>query len=70
VGLWPAEEAVLTDRMLQSQLGADHYVTSLRQAVEACLDEAGRPAEEQAPGVPRLPGLAAGSGAVPVGAPG
>ena len=56
--------------MLQSQLGADHYVTSLREAVEACLEEAGRPAEEQAPGVPRLPGLAAGSGAVPVGAPG
>ena len=70
VGLWPAEEAVLTDRTLQSQLGADHYVTSLREAVEACLEEAGRPAEEQAPGVPRLPGLAAGSGAVPVGAPG
>ena len=61
---------MLTDRMLQGQIGADHYVTSLREAVEACLEEAGRPAEEQAPGVPRLPGLAAGSGAVPVGAPG
>jgi hypothetical protein len=71
VGLWPAEEAVLTDRTLQGQLGADHYVTSLREAVEACLEEAGRPADEPAaPAVPRLLGLAAGSGAVPAGSPG
>ena len=26
--LWPAEEAVLSDRTLQGRIGADHYVTS------------------------------------------
>ena len=37
VGLWPAEDAVLSDPAMRSQIGADHYVSSLREAVEACL---------------------------------
>ena len=38
VGLWPMEDAVLSDRFIQNQIGADAYVSSLRQAVEACLE--------------------------------
>jgi hypothetical protein len=37
VGLWPAEEAVLKDRQLQKAVGADHYTSSLREAVTVCL---------------------------------
>jgi predicted PurR-regulated permease PerM len=51
VGLWPSDEPVLTDAQLQSQIGADLYVATLRDAVQACLDRAtgAEPAEE--PGV-------------------
>jgi hypothetical protein len=42
VGLWPAEEAVLRDRQVQAALGADLYTTSLREAVNACLEAARR----------------------------
>ena len=38
VGLWPMEDAVLSDKFIQNQIGADAYVSSLRQAVEACLE--------------------------------
>ncbi|MCJ2053802.1 AI-2E family transporter [Methylobacterium sp. J-070] len=37
VGLWPVGEKVLTDAATGRQLGADVYVSSLRDAVEACL---------------------------------
>jgi hypothetical protein len=37
VGLWPLGEKVLSDAALGRQVGADVYVSSLRQAVEACL---------------------------------
>nr|WP_294557168.1 AI-2E family transporter [uncultured Rhodopila sp.] len=40
VGLWPAEQSVLTDDRLRAAMGADVYVGSLREAVEACLDAA------------------------------
>jgi predicted PurR-regulated permease PerM len=40
VGLWPAEEAVLKDRQLQAMVGADHYTSSLRETVTACLSAA------------------------------
>lgn len=40
VGLWPAEDEVLKDKAMQTALGADHYVTSLRAAVDACVAEA------------------------------
>jgi hypothetical protein len=36
VGLWPAEDSVLSDKALQAQIGADHYTTTLRAAVDAC----------------------------------
>jgi predicted PurR-regulated permease PerM len=40
VGLWPVGERVLTDVALGREVGADAYVSSLRDAVEACLREA------------------------------
>ena len=47
VGLWPAEEAVLTDESLRAAIGADYYVTSLREALKAAL-EAARAAAQKA----------------------
>ena len=40
VGLWPADDAILTDEELRSAVGANHYVTNLREAVAACIGEA------------------------------
>lgn len=37
VGLWPVGEKVLSDAVLGRELGADIYVSSLRDGVEACL---------------------------------
>jgi predicted PurR-regulated permease PerM len=37
VGLWPVGEKVLTDAAIGRQVGADFYVSSLRDGVEACL---------------------------------
>ncbi|UHC15457.1 AI-2E family transporter [Methylobacterium currus] len=38
VGLWPADDAVLSDPGARASLGADHYAVSLREGVEACLE--------------------------------
>src|SRR5271165_1225777 len=40
VGLWPAEDTVLKDERLRSAVGADYYASSLRDAVNACLEAA------------------------------
>ncbi|MCK1307632.1 AI-2E family transporter [Bradyrhizobium sp. 45] len=40
VGLWPTEDDVLKDRQIQAVIGADYYVTSLRDAVNVCVSEA------------------------------
>jgi hypothetical protein len=40
VGLWPIEQAILTDDRLRTAVGADAYTSSLRETVEACLDAA------------------------------
>ena len=37
VGLWPAEDAILQDRELRQTVGADYYVSTLREAVEGCV---------------------------------
>ena len=37
VGLWQADQAALDDERLRAAIGADHYVTSLRDAVAACV---------------------------------
>ncbi|MHC2109142.1 AI-2E family transporter [Methylobacterium sp. CM6246] len=41
VGLWPVGEKVLTDAAIGREIGADVYVSSLRDGVEACLRHAG-----------------------------
>jgi len=40
VGLWPAEQQILADERLRTAVGADIYTSSLREAVEACLEAA------------------------------
>lgn len=45
VGLWPADDAVLRDENLRKAIGADRYVTSLREAVAACLEVAHKASE-------------------------
>jgi predicted PurR-regulated permease PerM len=37
VGLWPADDNVLRDQSLRTMVGADHYVSSLRDGVVCCL---------------------------------
>src|SRR5690606_34368486 len=37
VGLWPAEDAVLKSEAMRATLGADYYVSSMRDAVVQCL---------------------------------
>ena len=41
VGLWPVGEKILTDAAIGREVGADVYVASLRDGVEACLRMAG-----------------------------
>jgi hypothetical protein len=48
VGLWPAEDRILTDSGLRRTIGADDYVTSLREALSACLQAARAAAGERA----------------------
>ena len=36
-GLWPQGEAVLTEPQAQKALGADRYVASMREAIDASL---------------------------------
>ena len=56
VGLWPAEEAILKDESLRASIGADVYVTTLREAVLGCLDVATKPAKAvDADGMPVRP---------------
>jgi hypothetical protein len=40
VGLWPAEDSALKDVRLKGQIGANYLTTSLREAVNACVDAA------------------------------
>jgi hypothetical protein len=53
VGVWAAEDAFLKDQTARRQMGADLYVTSLREAVNACL-AAAHGADPAAPPAPRL----------------
>jgi predicted PurR-regulated permease PerM len=40
VGIWPADDPILRDQAMRAALGADHYVSSLRDAVSACVGAA------------------------------
>jgi len=47
-GLWPPGDAVLTEPQVQTALGGDRYVASLRQAIDASVDAlSDRPASQQ-----------------------
>jgi predicted PurR-regulated permease PerM len=49
-GLWPQDEAVVADTQLQKSIGADRYVASLREAIDAALAALGDPpAPEERP---------------------
>ena len=41
VGLWQAESDVVNEDRLKSVIGADHYTTSLREAVQSCVTRSG-----------------------------
>ncbi len=43
VGLWPAEDATLTNKNTQASLGADYFTSSLDQAVSSCVEAATKP---------------------------
>ncbi len=53
VGIWPEDDPTLKDQAARRQMGADLYVTSLRDAVNGCLSAA-HGAEPIAPTPPRL----------------
>ena len=40
VGLWPAEGSETDDERIRAAVGADHYASSLRDAVDACVGAA------------------------------
>jgi hypothetical protein len=40
IGLWPTEDVILSDVRLRAALGADYYTSTLREAVEACMEAA------------------------------
>jgi hypothetical protein len=46
-GLWPQGEAAVTDAQLQKALGADRYVASLREAIDASLAALSDPSASQ-----------------------
>ena len=47
VGLWPPDDVVLSDEAMRRTIGADYYTTSLHDALQACLTEARKKAEEK-----------------------
>ncbi len=57
VGLWPSEDAILSDEAMRKNLGADYTVSSLRQAVIACMEVASRNGEPGpiSSGAPKAP---------------
>ena len=50
VGLWPSDDAVLKDDRVRAVIGADHYTTSLREALETCIEVAHEHARAEATG--------------------
>jgi predicted PurR-regulated permease PerM len=48
VGVWPSEDPIRVDQRLRAVVGADHYASSLRDAVGICLDVAGGQGDKQA----------------------
>ena len=49
VGLWPVDDPVLTKEEVRATINADHYVKSLREALEICIDNASEASEATTP---------------------
>ena len=47
VGLWPVKDEVLSNESIRHVIGADYYTTSLHDALDSCLAEARKKAEEK-----------------------
>ncbi len=47
VGLWPSQDQALKDKAVQRSIGSDYFISSLREAVDCCV-EAARSASEPA----------------------
>jgi hypothetical protein len=45
VGLWPSEDIVLKDDRVRAVIGADYFATSLREAVDTCVEVAHQKAD-------------------------
>jgi hypothetical protein len=45
VGLWPSEDAVLKDERVRVVIGADYFATSLREALDTCVEVAQQKAD-------------------------
>jgi predicted PurR-regulated permease PerM len=54
VGLWSAQDAILQGPHLREIVGADYYVSTLHEAVEACLVAAHKTAKQNDETVPSL----------------
>jgi hypothetical protein len=52
VGLWPAQDPILRDPHLRQIVGASYYVSTLHEAVEACLVVALKSARNPGTGIP------------------
>ncbi len=58
VGLWQADASLIEDERLRAAMGADHYVLSLRDAVNACVAAARETAQPAAASTPLVTELA------------
>jgi predicted PurR-regulated permease PerM len=56
VALWPSDHPVISDQKIRAALSADEYVTSLRDAVNACLKAAQEAAAAYKRGAPNTSG--------------
>jgi hypothetical protein len=45
VGLWPSEDTVLKDDRVRAVIGADYFTTSLREALDTCVEVAHQKAD-------------------------
>ncbi len=60
VGLWPDEDEILHDDRQRAIIGANHYTSTLHEAVEACLAEARKASAATAARAPGRGGLGIG----------
>jgi hypothetical protein len=65
VALWPSDHPVMSDQKVRAALSADEYVTSLRDAVNACL----KAAQDAAAAYKRGPTTTGGNERPEVGGP-